>query len=126
MNHLMIEETKFTMRVDFNAETGICNLTGNSYPEDAIVFFEPVTGWIEQFVDEVKKPLILNITLNYINSSSSKCFMDIFDLLEDYSTDGGDVTVNWYYEEEDDEIREAGEELLEDMSFQINYIPLEN
>ncbi len=124
MDHLIIEETKFTMRVDFNAETGICNLFGNSYPEDAIVFFEPINAWFIRFVKEVKKPIVLNITLNYVNSSSSKCFMDIFDLLEDYFTSDGKVTVNWFYEEDDDEIKEAGEELLEDMSFEVNYITL--
>ncbi len=121
MNHLVIEESKFTMNIDFNAETGYCIMRGNSYPEDAISFFEPINNWFTQYINEVGKALTIEIQLNYINSSSSKCFMDIFDLLEDYFLDGGQVTVKWVYHEDDDEIKEAGEELLEDMTFKYEY-----
>ncbi len=116
MENLILEKSKFTMSVDFNAETGILNLEGNSYPEDAISFFESLNKWMEQYIAEVKGDIVFNVKLNYLNSSSSKCFMDMFDILEDYSEEGGNVKVNWYYFENDDEIKEAGEELLEDLS----------
>ena len=122
----MINETKFTMAIDFNSETGLCKMIGNSYPEDAISFFEPLNKWLNLFINNVKKPILFEIQLNYLNSSSSKCFMDIFDLLEEYSQDGGSVKVKWVFQEDDDEIREAGEELLEDMSFEYEYVELKD
>lgn len=125
MNNLIIQETKYTMSVDFNAETGILSMSGNSYPEDALSFFETLNKWIEEYIKEVKGEIILNIKLNYLNSSSSKCFMDIFDILENYSDNDGVVKVNWYYCVDDDEIKEAGEELLEDLSMDYELIEYE-
>ncbi|HOD54656.1 MAG TPA: DUF1987 domain-containing protein [Candidatus Cloacimonadota bacterium] len=124
MESLHIDESKFTMAVDFNTEKGLCIMSGNSYPEDAISFFEPLNRWLSQYICEVNKPLTVEIKLNYLNSSSSKCFMDIFDLLDDYHQDGGNVHVKWFYQEDDDEIKEAGEELLEDMSFNFEYVEI--
>ncbi len=125
MNNLIIQDTKYTMAVDFNAQTGILSMSGNSYPEDALTFFEPLNKWIEEYIEETKGEITLNIKLNYLNSSSSKCFMDIFDILENYSDDEGKVKVNWYYYVDDDEIKEAGEELLEDMSLDYDLIEYE-
>lgn len=122
MNALLIEETKFTMKIDFNADSGICSMEGNSYPEDAINFFEPVIEWINNYIKEVHQKLELSIKLNYLNSSSSKCFMDIFDTLEEYHLNGGLVDVKWIYFEDDDEIHDSGEELLEDMNFNYEFI----
>nr|HPK41662.1 DUF1987 domain-containing protein [Candidatus Cloacimonadota bacterium] len=111
MNNFVTEESKYTMAVNLDAATGLCKMQGNSYPEDAISFFEPLNKWFEQYIEEVNKPLIVEIQLNYLNSSSSKCFMDLFDLFEDYSNDGGEVIVKWFFAKDDDEIKEAGEEL---------------
>ncbi|MCK9329053.1 MAG: DUF1987 domain-containing protein [Candidatus Cloacimonetes bacterium] len=122
MENLLLERSKFTMSVDFNAETGVLSLVGNSYPEDAISFFEPLNKWMEKYIEETKGDIIFNVKLNYLNSSSSKCFMDMFDILEDYVEDGGKVKVNWYYFENDDEVMEAGEELLEDLSLDYELI----
>lgn len=122
MENLIIEQTKFTMHVDFNAETGVLSLEGNSYPEDSISFFEPLNTWLEKFINEEKKDIVFNVKLNYINSSSSKCFMDMFDILESYVDNGGIVKVNWFYYTNDDEIMEAGEELLEDLTLEYELI----
>lgn len=45
-----------------------------------------------------------------------------FEILDSYHEDGGSVHVAWYYEEDDEEILESGEELLEDMSFSYDLI----
>jgi len=122
MQALNIEETKFTMKIDFDPITGFCSMDGNSYPEDAISFFEPIVDWLKDYISQVKGPVKLRIRLNYLNSSSSKCFMDIFDTLDDYHVAGGDVFVEWVYNEDDDEIHDSGEELLEDMSFRYEFV----
>lgn len=110
------------MSVKFDAENGLLEMKGASYPEDAIGFFEPIMQWIEQYIKEEKKPITLDIKLSYINSSSSKCFIDIFELLQEYYENNGTIKVNWYYEEDDDEIKEAGEELFEDIEFDYELV----
>ena len=65
--------------------------------------------------------------MTYFNTSSSRRFLEILNLLEDYQDEnGGDVVVNWYYEEGDIDMLESGEEYEEDVSIDFNLIPYEN
>ncbi len=123
MDHLKLDNTKYSVRVDFNPETGILELDGASYPENASEFYQPIFDWIKQYTVEIKKEIVLNLRLNYLNTSSTKCMLDIIDLLEEYCSEGGKVTINWYYVEDDEDIRETGEEFSEDTRVPIKLIP---
>jgi hypothetical protein len=122
MDNLQIEKTKYTMEVNFNKDTGVLEMAGSSYPENALDFFGPIIEWIKDYIFQVKKPILMNIRLNYLNTSSTKCILDIFELLEQYYKSGGEVKVNWYYAEDDEDIMETGEELGEDFDFPIAFI----
>jgi len=41
--------------------------------------------------------------------------VDFLGLLETYHRADGEVKVNWYYEEDDEDMQETGEELFEDL-----------
>ena len=123
MKDLKIEKTKYTLDIDFDGTTGVMNMGGSSYPENAIDFYKPIINWIESYIKEENKPLTLNFRLNYLNTSSTKCILDIFEILEEYNEDN-EVVVNWYYEEDDEDILETGEEMGEDMDIPMNFIPI--
>jgi hypothetical protein len=56
----------------------------------------------------------------YFNSSSSKLFFDLFDLLEE-NMDKSKIAVNWIYDKENESALETGEEFIEDFEdLQIN------
>ena len=57
-----------------------------------------------------KKLTRVNIHLEYFNTSSSKCILDIFKKLESIKNAGNEVNINWYYEEDDEDMLEAGED----------------
>jgi hypothetical protein len=122
MDNLQIAKTKYTMAINFNKDTGILEMAGSSYPENALDFFGPIIEWIKQYISEVHRPVVMNIQLNYLNTSSTKCILDIFEILEHYYRASGDVKVNWYYAEDDEDIMETGEELGEDFEFPIEFI----
>lgn len=110
------------MEVEFNKDTGIMEMSGSSYPENALDFFGPIIEWIKDYISQVKKQVILNLKINYLNTSSTKCILDIFEILEHYHQDEGPVTINWYYAEDDEDIKETGEELGEDIDLPIVFI----
>ncbi len=56
----------FVPKVDFNAETGVCTLSGESFLEDTIEFYDPLIQWLEEYTSEVKKPLTFEIKLTYL------------------------------------------------------------
>jgi hypothetical protein len=53
----------------------------------------------------------VNIQLEYFNTSSSKCILDVFKKLEAINKGGqSSVVINWHYEEDDEDMSEAGED----------------
>lgn len=121
MNDFVIEPTKYTLGVELNKETGVFKMSGSSYPENAVEFFKPIEDWINDYIENVKKSIIFEFRINYLNTSSTKSILDIFDLLEEYAKSGGEVKIIWYYEEDDEDMLETGEELTEDFELDIEF-----
>ena len=61
MENLLIEKTKYTMAVNFNKDTGVLEMEGSSYPENALDFFGPIMGWIKSYIQEIKKDMVINL-----------------------------------------------------------------
>jgi len=118
MNSLEITESKSTPKIDFNIESHIHNIKGESYPENSSTFYEPIIEWIENYLEEVDtQKIVFNIELIYFNSSSSRVLMDIFDMLDEACGEGKNIIVNWFYDEEDEALEEYGEEFAEDIEY---------
>jgi hypothetical protein len=78
---------------------------------------------LNDFFNEVQKPIQFNVRLSYYNTSSSRSILDIFDLLKIYEDNGGQVEVNWYCRDIDyDVILEEVEDYMEESDLKINVI----
>lgn len=124
MEKLLIDATKSSPKIDFDHNTNILNIEGESYPENTTQFYAPVTAWLEEYMKNVnEEEITVNIELIYFNSSSSKVLMDLFEFLEDHSDDGKNIVVNWIYDEDNDAALEYGEEFAEDLeSLKFNLV----
>ena len=107
MDDIKIKGTPKTPTVNFIKEEGKLEIKGRSIPENSIEFYKPLIDWIEQYSSSPVEKTNVNIQLEYFNTSSSKCILDVFKKLEAVD---GDVIVNWYYEEDDEDMLEAGED----------------
>lgn len=125
MEPFYITGKKDTLAVRLDPQTGRMSFEGESYPENALEFFAPITKWIQAYMSEVKGAIVADFKLQYFNSSSSKCLLDIFELLENHFRQGHSVVVNWHYQEDDEDIEESGRDFAEDLSLQINMIAYE-
>lgn len=110
MESLFLENTAKTPQVNFNGETGILEIKGRSIPENSIEFYKPLVDWLENYITLGKSPLKVTIQLEYFNTSSSKCILDVFKKLEAIHKSGKEVNISWYYEEDDEDMLEAGED----------------
>jgi len=119
-----VHEAYFTPTVNFEVATGKCEISGESYLEETTKFYSRLFEWIKAYTSTVKGPLVFDFKLSYFNTSSSKCLVDILDMLKTYKNNGGDVTVNWYYDDSDEELEEVDDFILE-TGLQINKIPME-
>ena len=112
----------FKPTVNFNSESGKLLLKGESYIEDSREFYVPLIKWIENFTSETKKPIIFDIDLSYYNTSSSKHILEMFYVLKDFENNGGLVTLNWFYTDEDVDIEEEIEDFEIESGLKINLI----
>ncbi|HBX53330.1 MAG: nuclear pore complex subunit [Bacteroidetes bacterium RIFOXYA12_FULL_35_11] len=110
MEPISIEGTQKTPTVNFNHETGKIEIKGRSIPENSIEFYKPLVDWLEQYGAAPQKLTEVNVQLEYFNTSSSKCILDVFKKLEAIYKGGNEVVINWYYEEDDEDMLEAGED----------------
>lgn len=124
MESLNVKATKSTPEIVFECATGVLAISGESYPENSYEFFKPVLSWISRFTAVNTGPVMLNLRLSYLNTGSTKCMLDILDLLEELFLNGRAVTVNWYYDEENDRALESAEEFKEEVSMPFNIIPM--
>ena len=118
MEDLSLEGTAKTPTVDFKS-AGELLIKGRSIPENSIDFYKPLIEWISNYSENPKENTLVNIQLEYFNTSSSKCILDVFKKLESISDSS--VSVKWYYEEDDEDMLEAGEdyEAIIDLSFEM-------
>lgn len=111
METLSIEGTPKTPTIKFDSEQGFLEIKGRSIPENSIEFYKPLVDWLDKYATKPKPATSVNIALEYFNTSSSKCILDVFKKLESIHKSGGSqVTINWHYEEDDEDMLEAGED----------------
>jgi len=110
MGQISIEGTSKTPTVIFNSEEGILELKGRSIPENSIEFYKSLVDSLDEYASNPKDVTKVNMQLEYFNTSSSKCILDIFKKLETIHKLGKEVVINWYYEEDDEDMLEAGED----------------
>ena len=110
MEPLLIEGTPRTPSVSFDVEKGLLEIKGRSIPENSIEFYKPLVDWLEEYAQSPAKKTQVNVHLEYFNTSSSKCILDVFKKLEAIHKNKYEVQINWYYEEDDEDMLEAGED----------------
>ena len=124
MDAINIEGTPKTPTVNFSPESGVLEIKGRSIPENAVEFYKPLVDWIENYGGGAKSETQVNIQLEYFNTSSSKCILDVFKKLE--SINGKtNISINWYYEEDDEDMLEAGEDYQAIINIPFKMIEME-
>ncbi len=116
MKVIFVEETKGTPRVEFNPN-GDMLIAGRSLPEDPFSFYNPLLDWVNECT---LQSINFDIRLEYMNTSSSK---QIYSLLSNIAENKHitSATINWYYEEGDDDGFETGKEFESMFKMPFNF-----
>ncbi len=117
--------TPYFPEVNFNVDSGVCEISGESYMEETYKFYLPLINWIKDYIQHIKRPIELNVKLIYLNTSSTKCVLDILEILKDYEENGGDAKVNWYYDKADPDMVDEVEDFEAESGIKIKLIELE-
>ncbi|MBN4061992.1 MAG: nuclear pore complex subunit [Flavobacteriales bacterium] len=125
MQPLQLEPTYNSPKVNFDAQQGVMELKGRSIPEHANLFYQRLIEWAKEYAASDPPKTVVDVRLDYLNSSSHKFLYDVFEKFEPIAANGHDIIINWHYEEEDEEMRETGEEYSENLKVPFNIIEVE-
>ena len=122
MPSLDIPMTSTTPRLLYDAAAATLIMAGESYPENSFEFFEPVLAVIQEVLASAPS-FIFDIDVSYMNSSSTKCVLDILDLMEDAARNGVAVSAIWHYDTDNPRALDLAEEFREEVTFPFNIVP---
>lgn len=105
-----IDRTETSPQIDMDLDQGVLDFIGRSLPHNSEQFYSRVYRWIEEYLQEPKGETTVNMKLDYLDTSSSKHFYNIFQKLDAVSERGQHVKVNWHFETGDDEMAETGKD----------------
>lgn len=122
MPALEIPMTSTSPLLRYDPDTTTLFMVGESYPENSFEFFDPVLTFIR---DTLSTCSVFNfdIDVSYMNSSSTKSVLDIFDLMEEAAEKGVSVTTIWRYDTDNPRALELAEEFREEVTFPFNLVP---
>ncbi|MBR4114614.1 MAG: DUF1987 domain-containing protein [Bacteroidales bacterium] len=107
MEVLHIEGTEDTPEVLLDSENNSFSISGRSFPENAIEFYEPIFAWLQKYAEEAENDMEFEFCMEYFNTSSSKQIAKIFLLLEKIN-ENVFVQVIWKYKKEDSDMMASG------------------
>lgn len=125
MDRLFIEPTRTTPLINFDPDEGLLEMKGRSSPENSIQFYQKIMENLEKFAISGGSEFTANIAFEYFNTSSSKCLFDVFKRICKIENSGREITVNWYFEEGDEDMMEAGEDYSDLLDLNFNFFEIE-
>lgn len=119
-----IKETLFTPSVKIIPDEHRIVIAGQSKLEDPAPFYESLITVLDENIDEFKTHTSIDFLLYYLNSSSSKWLFHILKGIQMKFQGKKIITINWYYDHDDDSMLEAGEVFQSLLSLPFNLIEI--
>ena len=106
MEQWEIEASDHTPFVQFDGLLSVLTITGRSYPEDGLDFYEPIMKRMEARSTMTNPIKTLHVKLEYYNSSSIKAISVLISHLKKAKSSGHTIKMIWEYEEDDEGIKD--------------------
>ncbi len=98
------EGTLKTPEIKVNSESGEIIIRGRSNPENSAEFYKPLLSWFDEYIKKPANMTDIHIRLEHFNTSSSKCILDVLKRIKTLKENGHQYMINWYYEDDDEEM----------------------
>jgi SiaC family regulatory phosphoprotein len=114
-----------TPKVVLNKDTGEFLISGRSLPENPKAYYTPILDWMNDYFSSPNELTKFIFEIEYFNTASSKMVLEIMYILTRADKAGHKVEIHWRYEEEDDEMQEAGSDYSQIIKMPIIIEPIE-
>ena len=113
MKRLEFKGTEETPNIILDKDKNIFEIKGKSFMEDVQSYYEPIITWLEVYKKNPNKETTFVFEVEYINTASSKMFLDVLKELEDIHLAGHKATIIWGYYADDEDMEGTGHEFDE-------------
>jgi hypothetical protein len=133
MKFIDIQRTDKTPEIILDTDKRLFQIKGNCLPENIRDFSIEVTSKYEQFLRQSPTENIdedhpdafrVHFRLGYFNSAAAKFIADILIISGNYIAKGINIRLYWYFEEDDHDMLEAGEEISQMVSVPMEFITI--
>ncbi len=126
MENIYVEKTKKTPLIHINLIENKFLIKGPSFSENIVDIYNPIIEWIDEQIPNLDKELICELYFTVLNSASHKKIFQILIRLNSFLDTGKRIKVQWFYDEDDEDIMEMGEDLTELINIPFELIPVKN
>lgn len=124
MEVLRIEKSPKTPFIELDPAGGVLTMEGRSIPEDPEAFFNGIYSAMLNYYKSPRKQTTFHFQFEYINSGSSKFILRFFNLIKKQYDLGNDCIVNWYYEEDDENILDLGQHYMNTFKLPFKFVEI--
>ncbi len=125
MEAYLVHGTAKTPSILLDPKAGTLEMKGRCIPENTIEFFRNLLDAVEAFGKTNPKKFEITLQLEYFNTSSSKCLLDLFKNTEVLMNNGAQTHINWIYDQDDEEWLEVGKDYESMTEVPFKYIEVE-
>ena len=131
MDAINIKETEHTPSVILDHNKNILEIKGDSRPENARKFYEPLIKWLDDYNSFIYwrkeqgtpiESVSFVFNLEYFNSTSAKFILDLIQKMKSFNKDKDLFIVKWHYDEMDIDMKESGEEFEDMLDMKFEYV----
>lgn len=123
MKNIQIEKTAKTPTVSLDAEKGLLEIEGRSKPDDAKELYIPILKWIEEYSQHPKDKTQVRFYYTYYNTATAKYILEMLRKIDDLLyKKGHQVSVQWQYEIDDEDVEMSGRDYDELVSVPIEVV----
>ena len=126
MKKLFLEPKETLPGILLERESGKLKIYGKSCPNNPFEFYTPIFEWIDSYMKNPSEKTILEFYLSYFNTASAKIILDIMKKMENLSISGKEVTIRWVYNENDENLLEAGEDFEKIVDVKFEFAAIQN
>ncbi len=126
MKKLFIKPENIIPGILLDPESGKLKFYGKSCPVDVSQYYSPVFEWIDEYIKNPKEKTVMEFYLSYFNTPSAMVIMQIMNKMESLVKLGKDVTIRWFYHENDENLKEAGEDYKTIINVKFELVPLQS
>ena len=119
---LQIKPTHASLAVLLDAQAGRLSFSGRSVSEHSVEFFAPIIDWLEKYAAAPAERTECVFKFEYFNSAARKSLIEIFKVIQSMHRKGKTLSIEWYYDEGDESMKELGEEYANLFNLKFQFI----